>query len=235
MNVLPDSLIERIQFCETHLPAWLNNPSAIGLTVSQVNELADATLIARKSYDAAEAARLASRAATITMRDDVSKMHVQAANMVSQIKAFAKFQPVPSQVYSASQIPEPLSSSPSAPPGKPSHIHIALNTDGSVALSWAAKNSAAGTGAFFRVMRKLPGQSQFVGIGGTGGSTNRNRRITFVDTTLPASAAAHGARYMVQGFRANRAGETSNTFSVQFGTGGGGVDLRAGGPVKVAA
>lgn len=138
------------------------------------------------------------------MRDDVSKCAANW-NLVSQIKAFAKFQPVPGHVYAASQIPEPLSSSPSAPSGKPTYLQIAQPTAmAALRLSWAA-NSTAGT------------------AGRSSGSCSCQVKLICQHRRPPAAApaatsrhicryhdprkpAAHRARYLVQGFRGNRAG-----------------------------
>jgi hypothetical protein len=107
-------------------------------------------------------------------------------------------------------------------PGKPTDFSVVLNADGSVTLSWASTDSAASTGAFFAISRKLPGETAFTGIGGAPGSTSETRRPSFTDGTVPASAASQGAQYIVQGFRGTRTGEASDAIVVQFGTDSGG-------------
>jgi len=104
----------------------------------------------------------------------------------------------------------------------PTNFQTILEPDGSVTLSWDAANASASTGTFFTISRKLPGQASFVGIGGAPGITTESRRASFTDSTVPASAAAAGAQYIVQGFRGTRSGEPSDAVTVQFGLGEGG-------------
>lgn len=221
MSILPNGTSELIDFCEVHVPVWQAAPTTIGLTAPQVADLATATVNARMSFVAAQAARDASKAATVTQNSNAKDMRLIAADLVRQIKAFAEAQPSPNAVYAAAQISPPSPPSPMPAPGKPVDFAINLEPDGSVTLTWNADNAAASGGAFFTVARKLPGQSTFTGIGGTSGSTTESRRMRFTDSTVPASAASAGAQYIVQGFRGTRAGTPSDTLLVQFGLDGG--------------
>lgn len=222
MSVLPQTLIGQIEFCEAHNSAWSAAPTSIGLTAAQMTALTSATTTARASFNAAQVARAQSRAATTKLNTDVSTMRGQAADLIRQIKAFAELQAVPGNVYALAQIPVPATPAPLAAPGKPTDFSVVLNADGSVTLSWLSSDSAASTGAFFAISRKLPGQTAFVGIGGAPGSTTESRRSSFTDATVPASAASQGAQYVIQGFRGTRAGDASEAVTVQFGVDGGG-------------
>ena len=237
MSVLPDTTIGQIQFCEAHNAVWAIAPAAIGLTAAQVTALTTATGTARKSFNDAQIARQASKAATTKLRTDAAVMRSQVADLVRQIKAFAELQAVPGTVYSAAQIPPPAAPVPAPAPGKPADFAVTLESDGSVTLSWTATDSAASLGAFFTVSRKLPGQAggAFVGIGGAPGSTAESRRCSFTDSTVPASAASAGAQYIVQGFRGTRAGEPSDAITVQFGADGAGLSVAGAGVMKLAA
>ena len=222
MSVLPQNLNDQIIFCEAHAPVWTAIPTTIGLTAAQCTTMTGNTTKARGSYNAAQLAREASKAATTTLNHDVTAMRDQVASLIAQIKAFAELQANPAAVYAAAQIPPPAAPTPLPAPGKPTDFSVVLNSDGSVTLSWAASDSAASTGAFFAVSRKLPGQGAFVGIGGAPGSTSETRRPSFTDATVPASAASQGAQYIVQGFRGTRVGDASDAIVVQFGIDSGG-------------
>lgn len=232
MGTLPETVIGQIEFCEAHNGVWAAAPTTIGLTAAQVTALTTATTNARKAFNDAGIARSASKAATTKLHTDAGTMRSQAADLIRQIKAFAELQAVPGSVYAAAQIPAPTPPTPMPAPGKPTDFSVILNADGSVTLSWASAESAASTGAFFAVSRKLPGMAAFVGIGGAPGSTTEVRRASFTDATIPASAAANGAQYIVQGFRGTRAGESSDAVIVQFGVGEGGM-MTAG--IRMAA
>jgi hypothetical protein len=193
------------------------------------------TTKARGSFNAAQAAREASKAATTSLHKDVAAMRDQVASLIAQIKAYAELQSDPAAVYAAAQIPMPQPATPLPAPGKPGDFSVVLNSDGSVTLSWDSADSSASTGAFFTVSRKLPGQSGFIGIGGAPGSTSENRRPSFTDATVPASAASQGAQYIVQGFRGTRMGDASDAVTVQFGVEGLTLTSASGATFKMAA
>lgn len=222
MSVLPNSVIEQIEFCEAHWPVWNVAPTTIGLSGPLVLGLKSATEAARLSFNAAQTARQASRAATTTQNGNAAIMRANVADLIRQIKAYAELQSNPATVYAAAQIPPPAAPSPAPAPGKPTDFAVVLNPDGSVTLNWASTDAAASGGAFFTISRKLPGQATFVGLGGAPGTTSESRRAFFTDSTVPASAAGAGAQYIVQGFRGTRAGDPCDAVTVQFGIDGGG-------------
>ena len=222
MTILPQTVIEQIEFCEAHWPVWTPAAVSIGLAAPMVAAMKTATETARNSYNLAQAAREASKAATTTLNSNAAIMRGQVADLIRQIKAFAELQANPNTVYAAAQIPAPTPPSPLPVPGVPSNFQTILEPDGSITLSWDAANASASTGTFFTISRKPPGQIAFVGVGGAPGITTESRRASFTDATVPASAAAAGAQYIVQGFRGTRSGEPSDAVTVQFGLGEGG-------------
>jgi hypothetical protein len=236
MSVLPRTALEQIEFCETHVPVWAAAAGAIGLTAAQVATLNELTGDARGAYDDALAAREASKGATTKMRTNVSGMRTQAATLVRAIKNFAEAQADPGAIYAAAQIPPPAEPAPLPAPGKPTNITVTLQPSGAITLAWDAENAAASTGAFFNVLRKLPGESAFVGIGGAPGSTSLSRRMGFTDGSVPTAAAASGVRYIVQGQRGTLLGLPSDAIVVQFGTDTpGGLSVTGAQGMKIAA
>jgi hypothetical protein len=234
MGVLPETLIEQIEFCEAHLPVWTATPTAIGLTAAQVTALAAMTGTARKSYNDAQIARDASKAATLEMKADGGIMRNQAAALIRSIKTFAEAQANPDAVYANAQIPAPQPPAPLPLPGKPTNLLVTLLPSGAITLSWDADNAAASSGAFYNISRKLPGSTNFVGIGGAPGSTSSSRRMSFTDGNIPTSAAASGAQYIIQGQRGTQVGIASEAITVQFGVDGGGMSV-TGARMKIAA
>ncbi len=148
----------------------------------------------------------------------------RAADLIRIIKGFAENSADPAGVYALAQLPPPAPPAPLPAPGVPANIGVALEPSGAVTLSWDAADAAAGTGAYFNVSRKLPGQTAFTLVGGSPGSTNEARRMSFTDFTIPTSAAGTGAQYIIQGRRGTRMGDMSEAIVVQFGVeeGGGG-------------
>lgn len=234
MPVLPDRDAEFIDFCETHLPIFTEEGSSLGLSPSMLSSFTTATNTIRSSFTAAQAARTASKAATTTLSNDLRSARAVAADLIRTIKAFAENQSNPAAVYALAQIPQPAAPTPAPLPTKPTDINVQLNPDGSVTLSWASQNAAASSGAFFNVSRKLPGGT-FLPLGGApGGTPESGRRMFFTDATLPTSAAAEGAQYIIQGYRGTRSGEPSDAITVQFGVEGQGATV-TGATLKMAA
>ena len=137
--------------------------------------------------------------------------------------------PEPGELPSAAAPVDPADLFQGAPaaklPGKPTDFAAVLNPDGSVTLSWRSTHAAASAGVTFAVLRKLPGQSEFVRIGTADGSTSQVRRPCFTDATVPAEhlcggAKGTGAEYLVQGSRGSTLGEASDVLVVAFGADG---------------
>lgn len=233
MSVLPREDLALINFVNQHAEIWNLDPEGVGLTTQAVTNLKGFGQTALGSYQAAQAARDASKSATVTMRNDVSVMRDYAADLIRTIKAYAENQNNPSAVYAQAQIPPPAAPAPAPLPGRPENFAVVLNADGSVTISWDAINASASGGVYFAVSRKLPGQSAFTQIGGAAGITTENRRAFFTDASIPVSAAAQGAQYIVQGFRGTRGGPTSDAVVVQFGVDGVGAFNSAS--LKIAA
>lgn len=235
MAIMPEVLLEQVQFCETHLPIWTVSPGAVGLTAGQLAVLGTATAAARKAFSDNQAARQAARASTTAFHASAAVMRGEAADLIKQIKAFAELSADAHAVYAAAQIPLPAAPSPQPAPGRPENLEVTLESSGAVTLSWQAVDAAASSGAFYNITRKLPGQSGFVSIGGAPGTTARTRRMSYTDLTLPTSAAGLGAQYIITGRRGDLVGEASDAVTVQFGVGGNSLASAAGAALKVAA
>lgn len=234
MSILPDKKVEQLQFCESHWPVWTAQAAAIGLTAGQASAFKTLTTAARAAYDAAQTAKQAARAAITAQNAALAQATANAADLIRVIKSFAELTNNPNAVYSIAQIPPPATPVPAAAPGKPENLAVTLEPSGAVTVTWDATDSSASSGAFFNVMRKLPGQSSFTFLTGAPGSTAQSRRMSFTDYTVPTSAAGAGAQYIIQGRRGNMMGEASDAITVQFGIEGGGMSVM-GGELKMAA
>ncbi len=221
MGIIPTPKVEALQWCESHWPVWNDAPTTIGLTTTQTGLFKTKTEAARAAYNAAQDAKQAYRAAVTAQNSALSDATSNGQDLIRVIKGFAELTSDPNSVYALAQIPPPATPVPAQAPGKPSNFNITLQPDGSISLTWDATDSSASSGAFFNIMRKLPGQAAFTQLGGTSGSTSESRRMTFTDTSIPTSAAGAGAQYIVTGQRGTRIGEPSDAITVQFGTDGG--------------
>lgn len=223
-SIIPDAYLEQIQFSEDHIGPFTTNAAAIGVTTSQLSALTAATTKARGSYNAAQAARLASKAATVQFHNDTNDVRDMLRDLITLIKAKAETTDNPN-VYALAQIPPPAAPAPAALPGKPEGFVIILEADGSLTLTWKCENSTTSSGVFFQVQRKLAGESVFTNIGGTPVKS-------FNDATVPAGVG--GLTYLITGYRGTRIGKTSDQITVQFGVDGAGMRV-SGATVQMAA
>lgn len=220
MSVLPRRTNELIDFCVSRIANWTTNAEQIGIEASQVQALNALVTQASSALDASVKARNGAKSATLTLEVSIGELRNAASTLVRQIKAYADAQSNPQSVFALAQINPPAPPAPLPPPGKPEDFNVALNSDGSVTLSWTGQGSAASRGTFYTIYRRLPGQAGYVTVGGSPGTTTERRRASFTDATIPASAASAGVHYIVQGFRGTRAGTASDALVVQFGADG---------------
>lgn len=230
MSIIPTRIQDQLDFFDQHAPVWGASAAAIGLTPAQATAFAAAATAARAAYNAQLAAQEAARIATATMQAQVQAARNQAADLIRTIKAFAELQNKPGPVYNLAQIPPPQPASPLPPPGQPTNIAAALNTDGSITLRWKAANPEGSNGMVYNVRRKIEGESGFTFVGVVG---TRH----FTDSTLPPGPAS--VQYVIYGQRGTASGPMSAPFTVLFGSGGGGLTIESqfeeNGPTRLAA
>jgi hypothetical protein len=216
MGIIPDKIVQQVEWCEAHAPVWEAAPAAaIGLTSAQCTNFTSLTTNMRKFYNQAQAAKEAYHAA-ITMQNEAIAAAISgpggAADLIRFIKSFAENTASPDAVYGLAQIPPPAKPQPAPAPGQPTNVSVSLESTGAVTLKWKAVNAAPGAGTFFKVTRKLAGEGGFTLVGTVG-------EKMFTDSTLLLGTT--GAMYIIQGFRGSLAGVPSEQIGVQFGVGGG--------------
>src|SRR3954468_17938042 len=95
MTIVPETRVGKIQFYQTHLEAWAQDPPSIGVTPAAVAALAGLVAEAREAYNAHREAQDTARAATQRFHDAVRRMHAGGAGgggaaLIQQIKSFAQ-------------------------------------------------------------------------------------------------------------------------------------------------
>lgn len=214
MSVVPNSRLGKIEFYESHLPAWTTNAVAIGLTTTSVSSLSTLTTAARAAYNAAETARNAAKAATQAFYEAVRAMHSNpgaGSDMIDTIRNFAESKNQPS-VYTLAQIPPPAAPAPVGPPGTPFDFVVTLLQSGALKLRWKCNNPGNSAGTLYEIMRKTPASDGYVFVGAAGSKT-------FTDETL--MSGDQPAQYMITAVRSTQRGNPAQ-FVVSFGVGGGG-------------
>jgi|HigsolmetaAR202D_1030399.scaffolds.fasta_scaffold00190_15 uncharacterized cupredoxin-like copper-binding protein len=227
MGTYPRDRQQFLLWCEAHFPVWESAPAAIGLTAAQTAAFKTATNTMRARVNAQKAAQDAAKAATESAGQQERVLRENAGDLVRSIRAFAENSNNPN-VYVQAQIPAPQPASPVPPPGQPENFRVELNPGGSITIRWKARHPQGSDRVVYFVRRKLPGQTAFTLLGGTG-------EKAFTDETLPAGAAS--ATYIVQAQRGNISGPPSQQLTISFGVGGPGLTIASvtEGPTRLAA
>jgi hypothetical protein len=240
MPLVPELRVPRIEFYETHLPPWMENAEALGLSETTVNLLAARTAAARAAFLAQQEALAAARAATLAFHVAVAEMHAVGAEAIRTIRNTAESaggatEPRShagtkgsaggpaisgSDIYVLSQIPPPAAPASAPPPGTPTEFKTTLLPGGAVELRWRCANPRGTNGTVYEVRRRIGNAADAALSGGRDGfeylGLSGTRR--FSDTTLPAGAGM--VVYQVTAVRSTRRGAAAR-FIINLGVGGG--------------
>lgn len=213
MSVLPDQINERIQWFEQRIASWIAAPAAIGLTPAQCTALDTAIKAARNAYNAAQAARIAAKNATIGQRNALNTLSDLGADALRFIKAFAESQNNPNTVYQAASVPPPAPPTPSGPPTPPTNLVADPNADGTVSLRWRGSTAYQ---TFFTVWRRIGNNTQWTQLGAVATKS-------FRDASVPVGTPS--VVYVVRSQRNTETSAPSDETVVNFG--GAGLGLAA--------
>ncbi len=217
MPIVPENRIGQIEFYEAHLAPWATNAVAIGLTAAQVTAFTTLVESARGAYGDQQAAREAAKAATNKFYLDTTAMHATGADLIRAIKNKALSSGDPN-VYVLAQIPPPAPPAPAPPPGTPFNYRVELLETGALKLTWKCNNPSGTGGTIYEVQRKIGSSPEATFIGASG-------KKLFIDETLPGGSPQ--VTYIITATRSTARGNPG-TFTVLFGTGGGGMQVLAG-------
>jgi len=209
MRLIPKSIDGQIEFLDTHLPRWEQDPAGVGLSVPEVEQLRAMLDEAVASKREADELRNLAKGATIILRDRMRRMNTGLAAAVKTIRAAAATDP---SVYSNAVIAPPASGSKAPPPGKPTRFTATLAQVGWLTLTWECKNPAGTQGTMYEVSRRVAlGEFEHLGVVGV---------KEFVDTTLSREGAARGVEYEVRAIRSTRVGPAAR-YVISFHSGAG--------------
>jgi hypothetical protein len=207
---LPSRLPELVAWGAAHAPIFVSSASQIGLTSAQAVAFSELVDELQGAVEAANAAREASKAATLNQNDTADAFRALAGAYVNLIKAFAQVTDNP-KVYTIAQISPDAPPSPAPAPVPPQEFTAGVNTSGSITLKWKVAQPAGVTGVSYLVKRRVNGSAgefQFVGTS--------DGKKTFTDSTLPLGVDR--VEYVVTPKRGPVAGADSPAFSIQFGS-----------------
>ncbi len=217
MKLLPAGRTNLIEYMTAHLPIWQSDPEAVGLTQSQVEELAVALAEADAAFLHAKTLRSEAESATLASNIAIGGLRGKAATALACIKVFARTQSGEPEgqagVYIAASIDPPLQAAPLPAPAQLGEIDATVNTRGQPTLEWKAphprdarERAASSSGLIYTVVRKLPGEREYSIV-----HTGKLRRFT--DVALPAGQTL----YMVRASRGEQYGEWRQAGAIQIG------------------
>ena len=229
MGNIPGNRNDLFTFAQAHMDVWQTNAAAIGLTPAQATAVTNSVALTQARREAVESLRTQARTATTDQTEAFRALRTAVAAAVNNINTFAGNQPAADRgkVYSIAQIQPPQPRTPSAPPGQPTDLSIALNpTTGALLVRWRCTNPDNVSGVVYNVKRRI-GAGAFAIIGATG-------EKRFEDFSIPAGTSQ--ITYTVQAQHGSALGQPSTAIDVRFGTGSSGeVFIASTGPSRLAA
>lgn len=227
-NIPPQPAVNQITWFETRYQTWLDSPATFGIDVATATELKSATMAARSAFEAARAARTAAKAATQTQDAEVREMLGVGRNVVNTIKAFIEQSGDPTLWGQASlEPPAPPGTAPN--PVAPNALTASLDSEGNVLVRWKASQPRGVSGVVYTIRRAIDGGEYSI-LDTVGGKEFIDEGVTFGTTSVS---------YTIQAKRGRQVSPLSESLTVRFGRGGGGLTIASvtSGPVsgKIAA
>lgn len=170
--VVPRTRDELVEFYRAHLPAWQQDPEAIGLSSQQVAALTAAVEEAEAGIEDAIAARQNAQACTLAMNLSLDRLRRLGSGLMATIRSRAQATG-DKQVYLDAQIPFPRPPSPTKGPQTPTSVRIQPRSNGQVTLRW---EGTVRSGHFYTIERSLDG-ARFTLVGSVGAKTWTDDRI----------------------------------------------------------
>jgi hypothetical protein len=206
-NQWPQSRRQQIDWLLARIADWTANAADIGLDPTQVSAFSAALSQVQTARDDALATRTLAKGKTQTFYGMADPVIETAGGMIKTIRGYAATSGEPN-VWELAHIDPPATPSPVPAPTIPTDIVTSLNNDGSIAITWTAKNAAPNAGTAFTVHRKLEGQSAYTQLATVGVRA-------FTDETVPPGTPS--VQYMIRGIRGDKVGQFSEAVTVYLG------------------
>ena len=206
---MPRTTAAFINWSRTHAERWLIAPDSIGISVELAQQFDSLAQKLEAANRAAEDAQQASIDATKQLHTALAATRVKGGSLIGLIKNFAAATQDPN-VYAGSGISPADPQGTLPPPLPPTEFRSTVNSDGSLALTWKARQPIGVTDVVYIVHRRLDSETDFAVVGFEG------KNKSFTDSTLPVGTGR--VEYMIRPKRGQEWGSFSAVHSVQFGT-----------------
>lgn len=214
---------------EQHIEIWQAAPATFGITAPIASALATAIDNCRKDFDAANAARLASKQATVAQNEAFRTMRRDGSEVVNTIKAFIEASGNPA-LWGQAGLEPPAPRGTTPPPTAAYELSTNLDSEGNLTLKWKASQPRGVSGVVYFVRRSLNGAA-FTQLNTVG-------EKSCIDTSIPLGTAS--VAYNIIAKRGNDQSPLSETIQIRFGRAPGGTltivsETHSGGGESLAA
>lgn len=206
MSVLPSTRRDRLTWFQNRLALWTANADAIGLSDSQVDDLAQLLGSASSALSASDIARATSKSRTLDFHGAADELSTFGAGLIKAIKAKAATEDN-AGIYSLANIPAPASPSPAPPPPMPTNVETDVKNNGSVKITWKFKNNATSP-VSFQIRRQLNEEGQYQILTSTA-------KRKFIDTAV--APGTKSVSYMIRAIRGDHTSPDSEAVTAYFG------------------
>lgn len=196
---------------EQHSALWQATPTAFGITAPIALALNAVIGQARKDFDSANAARLASKQATVTQNESFRDMRRDGGDVVNTIKAFIE-QSGNTALWGQAGLEPPAPRGTTPPPTAAFELATNLDSEGNLTLTWKASQPRGVSGVVYFVRRSL-NNAAFVQINTVG-------EKVCIDTTIPQGTTS--VAYNIVAKRGGDQSPLSETIQIRFGHAPGG-------------
>lgn len=206
---MPRTTYDFLNWSKVRADLWQEDPGSIGLSPAQAAQFAALAADLEAANLAAAEAREASKIATRVLNDALAATRAMGGALVGSIKAYAEVMHDVG-VYPRAGVSRAAPQSSLPPPTPPRTFASRINPDGTLTLTWTARQPVGVTDVVYLVRRRLEGEREFALVGTEGANK------TFTDTTIPIGTAM--VEYLITPKRGDAEGPPGPLYSVRFGS-----------------
>jgi len=206
-NAWPGTPKQQVNWLLERIADWTTHAADIGLDPTELSAFSAQLTWVQTNLNDAISARSIAKGKTATFYASAEPVTESASALLKTIRAYAATSGA-DNVYELARIDPPATPTPVPAPTIPTDIRTTVQNDGSIKITWKAKNAAPGAGTAFTIHRRLDGQNSYEMVGTSGVRS-------FVDETVTPGAAS--ASYMIRGIRGDKVGDFSEAVTVFLG------------------
>ncbi|MGD9790239.1 MAG: hypothetical protein AB7Q00_01725 [Phycisphaerales bacterium] len=206
-NVATGTITEMLEWLDNHQQLWNASAPELGISAPEALEMKNLYIAAQGAYDAASAARQASKNATSLLRSTLGAARSKGSALSRDIVSFIE-QSGNEDLWALAGLTPPAAPGEAPPPNAPTELFATLDSIGNVIVSWRATQPAGTSGTIYQVRRALDNETGFTLLDVVG-------EKTFTDETVPLGTTT--VQYVVYARRSGVLSEPSPVLALRFG------------------